>query len=200
MKFAIFLLAASCFAQVSVKFTPEPMIVPTAALSNANDMGRWLIEGCNGATPVDLYWEQISMATDRIRFIGTDDVLLVLANHQGRTVAGTIVKVGTLAAQGIAIGLAVANGANRAWTTGLSLGSALAPMVIKAARDQVPSIAPLASTTKYPIHLEPGACFTDYRFAAKMRGARIEKAIISVDRPQARFDLSPTTSVERMAD
>src|SRR5947208_2245942 len=107
-------------AQVRVKFTPEPMAVPGAAMSEARNMGRWIVEMCNdGPAPVSLPWERISMVTD-VRFIDPDDAMMVLLADQRRTVPGAIVRFGALAGQGAALGLTVASRANALLAAGLT--------------------------------------------------------------------------------
>src|SRR5215510_1605975 len=131
---ALGLLAGNaCHAQVKVKFTPEPMSVPTAALSDARSMGRWIVEMCNdGPAPVSLPWERISMATD-IRFIDPDDAALVLLADQRRSVPGAIVRFGSLAGQGAALGLTIASRANALLAAALTVGSTLLPGVARIA-------------------------------------------------------------------
>ena len=199
-------LADAGQAQVKVKFTPEPMSVPTAALSDARSLGRWIVEVCNdGPAPVSLPWERISMATE-IRFIDPDDAQLVLLAAQRKTVAGAIMRFGALAGQGAALGLTVASRANALLAAGLTVGSTLLPGVVRVAAGEVPPIAPLISGLKYPIALAAGACATDHRFAAKMRSARVVTAIVNVPGVQetnttfaALFDLHRSTDILDMA-
>ena len=199
MKTAIALalvLPAAAAAQVNLKFTPEPMAVPTAALSDARDMGRWIVEGCNdGNQTVNVAWERISMAAGSLRFIDSGDVLLVLTSNQQKSPAGLVVKLGTVAGQVAALGVALASKANWPLATGLSLGSSLAPAAAKIAQGEVGSIAPLTGGLTYPITLAPGACFTDHRFAAKVRTAAVVTATIEASRlvpvPAARPAIAP---------
>ena len=164
---AAFTLAAP--AQVHLKFTPEPMAVPVAVMASARDMGRWLVEGCNdGTAPVTMTSERLSMASP-IAWIDEGDALLVLTGHQKRSAAATIVKILQYAGEGAAIALAVASRSNYAWSTGLSIGSGVLPQVVQIVQGEVPSITPLMSGMKYPVTLAPGGCFTDHRFAAKVK-------------------------------
>jgi len=177
-KCAILLAALPLYSQVVLKFTPEPMAVPTAAISNAKDMGRFLVEGCNnGPVAISLPWERISMVST-IRFIDQDDALLVLTSNQAKTPAAKIVKTATLLSQALAIALAIASKANFSWSAGLAIGSSVAPAIIQTAEGRVPSIAPLTSGLKYPVDLMPGACFTDHRFAAKTAKVAVTTAVI----------------------
>jgi hypothetical protein len=166
-------LAHAAHGQMKVKFTPEPMSVPTSALYDARSMGRWIVEMCNdGPVPVSLPWERISMATD-IRFIDPDDAVLVLLADQRRSVPGAIVRFGSLAGQGAALGLTVASRANALLAAGLTVGSTLLPGMVKIAAGEVPPIAPLTSGLKYPVVLAAGGCATDHRFAAKLKSAHV---------------------------
>lgn len=167
-------LSASAGAQVTVRFTPEPMVVPASQLATARDLGRWTVIACNdGPATVSLPSERIDLAAGNIRLIDADDALLVLTAAQKRTVAATVAKYGTTAAQIVALGLAVASRANLPTSAALSLGSAFLPQLAGIAQDQVPSVAPLTSSVKYPVVLEPGGCFTDHRFAGKMKSPQI---------------------------
>lgn len=176
MKPAVLLLAASVLsAQVTIRLTPEPMLVPVAAVPNARDLGRWIVEGCNfGALPVSLPWEQVSMAAPpSLRLIDTEDAALVLQSRQKRSMPAVIVTVAGIGAQAAAIGLGLASKANAQWAAGLSIGSTVLPAIGTVAQGQVPSISPLLSTLKYPVYLPPGGCFTDHRFAAKVTNPQV---------------------------
>lgn len=174
-KLAIFaLLSASAGAQVIVRFTPEPMAVPASQIATARDLGRWTVVGCNdGPATVSIPSERIDLAAGNIRLIDADDALLVLTAAQKRTVAATVAKYGTTVAQIVALGLAVASRANFPTSAALSLGGAFLPQLAGLAQAQVPSVAPLTSSVKYPVTLEPGGCFTDHRFAGKMKSPQI---------------------------
>ncbi len=199
-------LASAAHAQVKVKLTPEPMSVPTAALYEARNMGRWIVEMCNdGTEPVSLPWERISMATD-LRFIDPDDAVLVLLADQRRSIPGAIVRFGSLAGQGAALGLTVASRANALLAAGLTVGSTLLPGVVKIAAGEVQPIAPLTSGLKYPVLLAAGACATDHRFAAKVKSARVVTVEVNLPGMQpasnlsaAVFDLNRPADIEGMA-
>ena len=166
---AILLSVHTGYAQVHLKFSPEPMAVATSQLAGARDMGRWLIEGCNdGAAPVTLTSERVSMAS-AMAWIDADDALMVLVAHQKRSAAAWVLKILQYAGQGAAIALAVASKSNYAWSTGLSIGSGVLPQITQIVQGEVPSVTPLLSGVKYPLTLGPGGCFTDHRFAGKMK-------------------------------
>jgi len=201
-----FALAVAGHAQVKVKLTPEPMSVPAAAPYDARDMGRWIVEMCNdGPAPVSLAWERISMATE-IRFIDPDDAVLVLLANQRRSVPGTIVRFGSLAGQGAALGLAVASRANALLAAGLTVGSTLLPGIVKIAAGEVQPITPLTTGLKYPVVLAAGGCATDHRFAAKTRSAHVVTVEVNVPGTQpaanlsaALFDLNRTADIRDMS-
>lgn len=175
------ILCAVANAQLTVKLTPEPMIVPTSQLANANQLGRWIVEACNDDTKVvTVPWERISMAVTMVRFIDNDDALMVLTNNQNRSVAGTIVQIGTVLGQAAAIGLSIASKSNRTWANSLAIGSAVTPALINIARGQLQNGAPLISGMKYPITLPSGACFTDHRFAVRMKSPAMAQFVIKL--------------------
>jgi len=185
MKFILILILATTLrGQVTIRFTPEDMAVPTAVVANARNMGRWIIEGCNMAPmPVLIASEQIDMVAGPIRFIDEPDATLVLTANVKRSVWGTILQVASIAGQGVAIGTAIAGTIkNPTVTTMIGIGSGLLPQIVTLARGQQPSIVPLQSQLKYPLTLAPvgqaGACFTDHRFAAKMKAPQIVVAVI----------------------
>lgn len=210
---AVLVLAAPLSAQVSVRFVPEPMIVPTSVLSNAKDLGRWKISACNdGPLAVTIPWERIDQASGDIRFIDPDDAMIVLVGHQKRTAAAQAVRWGSILASGLSIGLAIASKANLRWSTALSIGASVAPAAVQVAQGQIPSIAPLDTGIKYPVTLEPGACITDKRFAAKMKNAHVVTATIQplgsvpamppapIRPSNARYELSAVVDLWRMAE
>src|SRR5262249_36167708 len=145
-----------------------------------------------GPTTVSIPSERIDLAAGNIRLIDTDDALLVLTAAQKRTVAATVAKYGTTAAQIVALGLAVASRANLPTSTALSPGTTVLPPVANLAQARVPSVAPLPSGVKYPVVLEPGACFTDPRFAAKMKSPQIMMTQIAL--PAASSTPAPQTT------
>ncbi len=163
------LAASLSHAQVSLRFTPEPMAVPVAQIAGARDLGRWLIEGCNdGAGPVTLPVERLSMAAGEIRFVDADDAVLVLTARAKRGFWGQVAHWGPIIGQGVAAGLGVSGITTSAATVAISGGAQLIPALTRIAQGEVPSVVPLVSTLKYPISLPPGGCFSDHRFAAKM--------------------------------
>jgi hypothetical protein len=204
--FLALVLPCAAHAQVKVKFTPEPMSVPTAALYDARNMGRWIVEMCNdGPAAVSLAWERISMATD-IRFIDPDDATLVLLADQRRSVPGAIVRFGSLAGQGAALGLTVASRANALLAAGLTIGSTLLPGAVKIAAGEVQPIAPLTSGLKYPVVLAAGGCATDHHFAAKLKSAQVITVEVNLpgSMPPANvsaavFDVGRSADVQDMA-
>ena len=173
-------LASLAFAQVNVRFTPEPMTVPTSVLANAHDLGRWKIVACNdGAAPVTFGLERIDMAAGALRLIGPDDAMLVLTSHAKRSVAGTILHVVSLAGQGVAIGVSVAGTIkNPTATAAIGIGSGLLPQLQTILKGEVPSAVSLQSLVKYPVTLTPGACMTDYQFAAKAKNPQVFSGVI----------------------
>lgn len=175
-------LAISAHAQVEVLFTPEPMAVPTAVLANAKGLGRWKISFCNnGSSRVLIPIERIDMASGPISLVDADDAMLVLSAAQKRSFAQKLVTGTSIAGEAAALALAIASKANAGWATGIGLGAGLLPGVSKIAMGQVPSYAPLISSAKYPVSLDPGQCFTDHRFAAKMKQARAFTAVIPAE-------------------
>jgi hypothetical protein len=182
MRLAVFLIATQLAAQVTVRYSPEPMAVPQAVLANARDMGRWLVTACNSPAgqSVLLPWERVAMAAESIAFIDPDDALLVLTAHVQRSPANRLL-IGLRYAGGIAaIGLAVASRSNWAWSTGIGVGAGVIPDVVALVQSSVPSATPLVSTVRWPIILQPGQCITDHWFAGKMRAPRPVTAVIRV--------------------
>lgn len=162
------------FGQVQVRFTPEPMAVPTAVIANARSLGRWQIELCNdGPTLVVLSWERLSMAAGNLRLLNPDEALLVLTASVRRSPASRILTVLTWAGRGAAVGLAIASKSNINWAAGIGVGSSALPEVIEWVRGEVPSAAPLISKVQWPVALPPGGCLTDFRFAAKMHRPQV---------------------------
>ena len=174
------LLACAAFAQVNLRFTPEPMAVPAAVLANAKDMGRWTIVGCNdGPMAVSIASERIDMAAGPIRLIDWNDALLVLNAHVRRSTASVILQIVGVAGQAAAIATSMTGAIkNPTATSVLGVGSGLLPELANLVRPQVPSAVPLQSPLKYPVTLQPGACFTDFRFAAKMRNPQVVTGVI----------------------
>jgi len=184
LKLALLILASiAAHAQVHIRFTPEPMAVPTAALARAKDLGRWQIEACNdGAQSITITSERLDMAAGPIRFIDAEDTLLVLTSAQQRSTAGTLAKIGSILGETAAIGAAFAR-VNPLVSTAVALGSAAAPQLVTIAKGQIPTITPLLTSTKYPLILAPGQCFTDHRFAGKMKDARVVNGTIGAPEP-----------------
>lgn len=174
MKVICLLLAAipAC-AQVSVRYSPEPMAVPAAVLANAKQMGRWQVDLCNdGLNPVMLPIQRVMMAAGPISLIDPADALLVLTANVRRSPSSRIVTILRYAGAGVSIGLAVASRANVAWSAGIGVASSVLPDVITVAQGAVPSAVPLVSTVKWPLLLASGECATDHMFAAKMRNPK----------------------------
>lgn len=174
------ILMSGAGAQVTVRYSPEPMAVPTAVLANARNMGRWLVMPCNdlAAPAVTLSWERVAMAAGDIAFIDPDDALLVLTAHVRSSPASRAVLILSYAARGAAIGLAVASKSNVSWSTGIGVGAGVLPDVIDLIRGGVPSAVPLVSTVRWPLVLGPGQCAKDHWFAAKMRRPKPYTAVI----------------------
>jgi len=163
------LVAASGFAQTTVKFSPEPMAVPTAQIANARQLGRWLVEACNdGTAPVTMTAQRLSMAAPAIAFIDPDDALLVLTTAAKRSFWGSVAHYAQIGGSLAAVGLALAKG-NADLTTGIGVGSSLLPGIVQLAQGQTPAVTPLVSTVKYPVTLSPGGCMDDHFFAAKLK-------------------------------
>lgn len=161
-------------AQVNLRFTPEPMAVPTAQIANARDLGRWVIEGCNdGAAVATIAAERLDMAAGSIRFVDSDDSLLVLTAHTRRGFWGVMAHWGPIVGMAAAAGLNLGGVIKGPAAIALSAGSSVLPTVSTIAQGEVPSVAPLVSSMKYPITLMPGACFTDHKFAAKVKDPQV---------------------------
>ena len=177
-------LICFCGAQVTLRFTPEPMAVPTSIVSNARSMGWWGVEGCNdGTTPISVAYERISMASGPIRWIAYDDAVRVLNTQQSKGFWPQFLRYASLAGQGVAIGVSAAGVIkNAAATTAIGVGSAMLPAIINLARTQQPAAVTLPTPLKYPVTLSPvgqaGACFSDYRFAAKMKNPVVVTGVI----------------------
>jgi len=195
-------VVAQVAAQVNVRFTPEPMAIPTAQLGGAHELGRWLIEACNdGAAPVTLTPERIDMAAGPIEFIDADDTLIALTSAQRRSAASTVARVAGILGESAAIGAAIAK-TNPIVSTFVAVGSASVPQMVTIAKGQIPAITPLISEVKYPVTLPPGGCFTDHRFAAKMPRVHVFTTRIDLPHSQlpARFELPATAfNVAEMA-
>ena len=180
MRLLIFALVIPLWSQVSIRFTPEPMVVPTSVVSNARSMGWWEVEGCNdGAASANVAYERISMASGTIRWIAYDDAVRVLNTQQSKGFWPQFLRYASLAGQGVAIGVSAAGVIkNAAATTAIGVGSAMLPSIISLARTQQPAAVTLPAPLKYPIILPPGACFSDYRFAAKMKSPQVVTGVI----------------------
>jgi hypothetical protein len=169
------LVALPLAAQVSVRYSPEPMAVPAAVLGNARDMGRWAVEMCSDSPGVvTLPRERVSMAAGSISFIDQDDALLVLQGHVRRSPASKAMVVLSWAGRGAAIALALASRANGSWAAGIGIGAGLAPDILTIIQSGItpPSAVPLVSTVRWPVVLSPGQCATDHFWAGKMKSPR----------------------------
>jgi len=172
---AVALAAPALRAQVNLRFTPEPMAVPASVLANARDMGRWTVQGCNdGQAAVTLSSERVDLAAGPLRLIDQGDAMLVLNGHVKRSAAATLLHVLSLAGQGVAIGLSVEGTINNpVASAAMGVGSALIPQITTIVQGEVPSAVPLQSPLKFPLTLQPGQCFTDFRFAARQKNPQV---------------------------
>lgn len=175
MKTAILLLilAALASGQVTVIYTPEPMVVLSAL--HFKDLGLWTISACNdSAATVILAPERFQLAAGpRLRIIAPERVQAMLERQRERTPASLVVN---LAAGGafLAAGLTGFGpiAARKEWTAGLAWGGALLTQASGWFKAKVPNLAPYRdSLLTVPIILGPGQCTTKTVFAAKQAGA-----------------------------
>ena len=171
---AALLLALPMAAQIHWKFTPEPMSVPTAQVAGARDLGRWVVEACNeGTAAVTISTERVSMASPTIPWVDESDALLVLQAAAKRGFWAQLAHWAPLAAEGLAVGLGITKTISAGATVALSSGATIIPTLTQIAQGQVQSPTPLVSGVRYPVTLPPGGCYTDHRFAGKMKAPQI---------------------------
>jgi hypothetical protein len=172
-------LATPAPAQISVKLTPEPIILSSIA---ARDMGRWTVEACNdGSMPQSVSRERLSIAGGSgIRMIDDATATSIMTTETDKSFTSQLVKALGYAGQGLSVALALASKANGRWAAGLAVGSSVLPAVVATAKGYVPAAAITTSTVKYPVTLAPGACMTDHVWAAKVRKAVVIEASVPV--------------------
>lgn len=190
MKTMLLLLCLSvvCAGQVTLIFTPEPMVVLSAL--HFRDLGLWTISACNdGAAPIMLAPERFELAAGpRLRIIARERVQAMLERQRERTPASLLM---TLAGGGafVAAGLTGFGpvAAKKEWVASLAWGGALLTQGAGYFKQKIPSLAPFQdSLLKGAVLLGPAECTTRTVFAAKQAGAATFTATIpaAVPAPQ----------------
>ncbi len=164
------LLPATVRAQVTVAYTPEPMVVLRAM--NVRDIGLWSVRACNdGPAAVTVPVERLYMASGAVRLITPERARAVVLDRRSRSKKA-------LAAQYIGYGLSIAAvltgfgpiAASKDVIAALALGSTVAHEARRQLDAEAPDTGPfLESMLNGPVTLEAGACATRTAFAAKMK-------------------------------
>jgi len=188
------LLLPLASAQITIKLTPEPMVVPASQLSNAKDLGRWVVQGCNdGSVPATLTVERLSIFAPNIRFIDDADAALVLNNHAQHGPWNVLQRVTNIGSPISAFALEHFGAVSPAMAIGIGMLGQFLPILKNLSETNSETAAPLLVTMQWPVTLQPGACFTDHKFAAKMRNPVPVVLSIPVNGPPLPSPLVPKT-------